>query len=270
VNSEIHTLVSDMLERLSHERLIDAGVIGWASPVISFGNFSTSPIATLGLNPSNKEFVDNNGNELEKMNRRFPTLRSLGIHSWTQIEQQHIEIILDANKNYFSRNPYDTWFKSLDNIISGTTYSYYKPLFEACHLDLVPYTTFQKWGELSGKDREFLLSECESFIGRLLQASEISLLVLNGKSVVNSLASISNVNFSTARQKSWTLGRKSGEDIKGYSYTGIISKVGSVNLDREIKVLGFNHNIQSSFGVTRKVRSSIQNWVLDQTLEFSV
>ena len=74
MNAEIINLVS----RLADDRIINSSVISWGSPVPSFGDLSNASIATIGLNPSNLEFVDEKGKELDGSRRRFHTLNSLG------------------------------------------------------------------------------------------------------------------------------------------------------------------------------------------------
>jgi hypothetical protein len=44
---------------------MDSNVIPWACPIPSFGDLTRARVATLGLNPSNREFVDERGNELD-------------------------------------------------------------------------------------------------------------------------------------------------------------------------------------------------------------
>ena len=74
--------VQNLLGKLINDRaLVKANVIPWSSPVISFGDLSRARVATLGLNPSNREFVDDAGIELDGPSRRFPTLRSLKLDS---------------------------------------------------------------------------------------------------------------------------------------------------------------------------------------------
>src|SRR5207302_775531 len=121
--------------------LCAAQVIPWSSPVPVFGNLETAKVATLGINPSNREFVDVSGNELDGNSRRFHTLRSLDIPTWTKAKDRHLQLINDSCSDYFQRNPYDAWFRKLDSIITGTNTSYYHSLSHACHLDLVPYAT---------------------------------------------------------------------------------------------------------------------------------
>src|SRR5690348_5636215 len=79
MNEELSILVS----RLNDPIVSENEVIHWGCPVPSFGNLSTAKIATLGLNPSNREFVDKNGRELDGVHRRFHTLNSLGLSKWS-------------------------------------------------------------------------------------------------------------------------------------------------------------------------------------------
>lgn len=133
------------LEKLNDSRIATAA-IPWASPVVAFGDPATAVLATLGINPSDKEFIDNEGNELSGNKRRFETLNSLGIKKWSSIHETQIPLLLQSYSNYFSRNPYDSWFKKIDAIFSDSGISYYFPSNRACHLDLIPFATAEKWG----------------------------------------------------------------------------------------------------------------------------
>ncbi len=62
----------------------------------------------------------------------------------------------------------------------------------------------------------------------------------------------------------WELPRNSGRPVTGLSYYGTIDSIGGYALDRHVTVLGFNHNLQSSFGVTSGVLSAIRSWVADE------
>src|SRR5262245_11208827 len=106
----IETL-SYLIERLTTPFIAETSVINWGCPVPSFGDLSKSRVATLGLNPSNKEFVDEAGNELDGLDRRFHTLGSLGLKSWSDVNSQHVDLIFDSCNNYFLGRPYDRWFK---------------------------------------------------------------------------------------------------------------------------------------------------------------
>lgn len=264
---QMHTTLSSLLDRLDNKILLKAKVIPWSSPIPSFGDLSCSTVATLGLNPSNREFVDINGKELDGDFRRFHTLKSLGIRNWSNADVKHRKMILDSCSKYFYQNPYDGWFKGLDRIISGTKASYYDKTIKACHLDLIPYATACKWTELSAQQRLLLLSLTGDTLGLLIKDSPIRLLILNGKTVIENLQVVAGVNFKKEIISDWMLPRKSGVGVKGFAYRGTISEVAGIHLRRKVHVLGFNHNIQSSFGVTTQVKNSIRNWVTTSAKE---
>ncbi len=250
-----------LVKRLDNPTLSQSNVISWSCPVPSFGDLSKARIATLGLNPSNREFVDPMGTELDGGSRRFHTLKSLGLKRWGNAEPKHLRMIDNACRGYFARNPYDLWFKSLDNIISGTKASFYARSAPACHLDLIPYATSCKWTDLSSGQRSTLLNVAGDTLGLLLRDSPVRLLVLNGQTVVRTLERISGTSFEKTTVRQWTLPRTSGTGVSGHAYTGAITEIGGIRLKRAVTVLGYNHNIQSSFGVTREVKNSIRGWI---------
>lgn len=194
MNTVIRTLISKLID-LSP---IAPEIIPWASPVPCFGNLYTAQIATLGLNPSNREFVDNRNIELSGKDRRFQTLTSLGFENWSRATEEHINVIWQSCEQYFLRNPYDEWFGQLDCLISGTQMSYYPPLEGACHLDLIPYATAPVWGELARGRGKFLLTKTKDLLGGILDNSQVRVIILNGQTVVDTLKEISNVNFELA------------------------------------------------------------------------
>lgn len=250
-----------VLERFEQPDLRAADVIPWGSPVLSFGDPDRARIATLGLNPSNREFVDENGIELAPRMRRFHTLSSLGIRRWSDVATMHVNRILDSFRSYFRTNPYDRWFRVLDQLLSATSLSFYHPVRHACHLDLVPFATSRKWTELSSAQRAILLRTSGDTLGLLLRDSPIDVLVLNGRTVVETLQELTGVSFDAQQIPRWSLPRRRGAGVKGIAYKGWISRVGGVDLHRPVHVLGFNHNLQSSFGVTTAVKAEIREWL---------
>lgn len=262
----MNLLISDLLGKLDDVSAQQFKIIPWACPVICFGDYKNSDLATIGINPSNLEFVDRYGNELENEKRRFHTLNSLGLESWTDASEKEINSIYRSYKNYFKINPYDRWFKKLDYIISSTNNSYYFPYNNACHLDLIPYATSEKWSNLSNDSQQSILHLSGDFLGKLISHSNIKVLVLNGQTVVDNFELITKMKLLKKEKINWSLERKNSNNVMGYAYTGVLDCVNGVHLQNEIKVLGYNHNIQSSFGVSKKVQDSIRNWVKSQYL----
>jgi hypothetical protein len=253
--------LSTLVKRLDNELLSEASVIPWSCPVPSFGDLSRSRLATLGINPSNREFVDTSGKELDGSSRRLHTLKSLGLSRWSEANSRHLQSIVDSCRTYFSRNPYDRWFRRLDYVISGTEASYYNASANACHLDLIPYATSCKWTGLTHQQRSSLLAIAGDTLGLLLRESPVRLLILNGNSVVQQFQQIAGIRLDKLAKRAWSLPRRSDSDVSGFAYEGAVRNLGGVKLRREVLVLGFNHNIQSSFGVTTEVSTAIRRWI---------
>jgi hypothetical protein len=257
----MNLMLSILVRKLDEIALVSSNVIPWSCPVPVFGDLSRSKVATLGLNPSNREFVDDSGVELDATRRRFHTLHSLGLSRWSDVGAEDLHLIAETCRGYFSNNPYDGWFRKLDHIISGTTASYYDRAAQACHLDLVPYATTRKWTELGTRERSSLLADASDTLGLLLRDSSIEVLVGNGSAVVEHLQHLAGIRLEKQPMRDWTLPRISGRGVTGFAYQGSIGALCGVDLGREVLVLGFNHNIQSSFGVTSQVRDAIRKWV---------
>jgi hypothetical protein len=258
--------LQELIKLLDDPRVGTSSVISWAAPVPSFGAIDTAEVATLGLNPSNREFVGKDDRELEGAERRFHTLKSLKLSRWNQIEERHLDLIEESCRDYFRRNPYETWFGELESLLEGIDASYYgssllKATRHACHLDLIPFATECKWVDLSPKERAQLLDVSKDSLGLLMKNSKVNTLVLNGTTVIENLQKICGIELGRSLMADWTLPRKSGLGVPGFAYSGVISNIGGVPLGREVRVLGFNHNIQSSHGVTTKVKVAIRNWL---------
>jgi len=250
-----------LLDAMDELRSGGLNLIRWSCAIPSFGDFKSASIGTVGINPSNLEFETADRVELTGELRRFHTLQSLGLERWSEASDQDVELACIRCREYFLRNPYNRWFKKLEFVISGTGCSFYFPFLNACHLDIVPLATSVKWGALDRNVQSNLVSRFKFVLPEILEESNIRVLVLNGQSVVNYFMRITNAELKKAHMPTWGLPRQSGPPVDGYSYTGQISKVGSTSLGRRVLVLGYNHNLQSSFGVSRDVLVEIRNWI---------
>lgn len=259
--SNIHAMLTTLIDRLDSPVVAGTDVLPWGSPVPSFGDLSTSRVATLGINPSNREFTDESGNELQGPNRRFHTLNSLGLRSWGDVDARHLRLILETCRSYFFRNPYNAWFKRLDFVVSGAKASYYGGTDRACHLDLIPYATAHKWTGLTSQQRSLLLAATSDMLGLLMRDSPVQLLILNGSAVVQQFQDIAGVGLERQEMLPWALPRRSQYAVTGVAYRGTVDTLAGIALGRKILVLGFNHNLQGSFGVTSSVSHAIRGWV---------
>lgn len=265
----VYSALTTLIDRLDSTDVSQNGVIPWSAPIPSFGDLSQSCLATVGLNPSNREFVDQNGAELCGKFRRFHTLKSLGLSSWSDIDVRHLRLILESCHDYFRVNPYDRWFRRLDQIILTAETSYYSSRDAACHIDLVPYATAQKWAYLHASQRMALRRLASDTLGTLLRASSVRVIVLNGTSVVDNFEAITGMRLVRRRMPNWSLRQTSGRVVAGFSYTGQLEAIAAVPLGHTISVLGFNHNVQSSYGMTRGVLAAMAEWVGQATGQFA-
>jgi hypothetical protein len=257
----MHTTLTTLIDRLDSPAMSGTDVIGWGCPIPAFGDLATSQVATVGLNPSNREFVGDLGDELEGTSRRFHTLNSLGIGSWSEADAGHLSLILESCRGYFLGNPYDRWFRRLDQVVSGANASFYSTSCSACHLDLIPYATVRKWTDLTAQQRSSLLAVAADTLGLLLRDSPVRILILNGRSVVEQLQDLCGISLERQQMPSWSLPRQGKADVVGIAYTGIVNTVSGIRLPHEVLVLGYNHNLQSSFGVTTEVVNAIRVWI---------
>jgi hypothetical protein len=253
-----------LLQMLDTHQSAGLEVIGWGCPVPFFGHLESARLATVGINPSNREFVGTDGSELAGGNRRLPTLGSLGLASWLQADVVALRSILLACREYFERNPYDGWFGSLQRIIEPTGHSYYAPRSDACHLDVVPWATASKWGTLPVASRRQLAHLAAQALADMIASSPLTMLILNGREVVSHFETLVGFRLPAQRVPGWNLPRRSGRPVPGLAYRDRISSIAGVPLDRDLLVAGYNHNLQSSFGVTTAVRAGISEWITDQ------
>jgi hypothetical protein len=175
--------------------------------------------------------------------------------------------IVDACTQYFEGNPYDTWFRVLDQVLAPAGGALYGHEAWACHLDLVPYATERKWGSLPSAERQVLLDAASDVLGLLFQGSLVEWVILNGQSVVEHFEVLTGVRLEIIDRRDWALPRRRGSDIPGRAYLGEVDQIGGVLLSRPVRVAGYNHNLQSSFGVTRQVVARIGEWIAEHLAE---
>lgn len=265
--TDAYSAMTAFIRQLGSGQLSDYRVLEWGCPVPFFGDVSRARVATVGINPSNREFVDSSGHELQGEAQRLPTLSSLEADSWSQVDAEGVRTIVGACRDYFRGNPYDRWFGVLERVLARSSVSFYGHGGNACHLDLVPFATVEKWGELGSGRREALLAASEGAVGMLLADSNVSLLVLNGRSVVKQFESVASVSLEEMHMPSWDLPRSGTANVPGLAYSGWVSTFGGIDLREPVRVLGYNHNLQSSFGVTSNVVDEIGRWLANQADE---
>ena len=185
------------------------------------------------------------------------------------MDDTHLSQISEACRTYFLRkNPYNRWFRKLDRVVAGARASFYvdggRP--PACHLDLVPYATDSKWSQLTSPQQGSLFDIVpDDLLGLLLRVSPARVLILNGRTVVERFETIAGLRLKSRQMPAWSLSRSSQPDRPGLAYCGAVDTLCGVNLRKKVTVLGFNHNLQGTFGMTSEVITAIRNWVSKRT-----
>lgn len=186
-------------------------------PVLFFGDLLTARIATLGLNPSDQEYLSRTGVELDGAARRFETLGSLDAKDRGSLTDEQCDRAIQRMRGYFqAKGTVYAWFRSLDRVCRGIGYSYESG--EVAHLDIVQEATRPTWSALARTrpdehqalreaDLPFLLWEVENFP---LQA-----IVCNGRTPFDTLGTalgVTVVETGTLERLRWWVGRAAVRD----------------------------------------------------------
>jgi len=210
----------DELEALILEKIAamtppaNAGVIPKTTPVVSFGDFTTAKIATLGINPSSAEFLSGGaliqGEKKRLADEEFgPTIPG---NIWFNC------------KYYFLNNPYWTWFSHLEELLLEVGASYKT---NATHLDLSPWATDPVFGNLSPAQQETLLAHDRDFLNWQIVESPIKTVLFNGATVYKTIQSSQNYYLQKVGEITYTSGGKArtsdlinGDGPRGESFFG--------------------------------------------------
>lgn len=241
-----------MLEDWIEERIRRAPppgccIVAGSTPVVSFGNARTARVATLGLNPSKIEFLENDGVELVGERRRLASLNSLGVRSLVDASREQVATVLHDCERYFERQPYRWWFDQLEAVLAAIGASYYGDRPTACHLDIVQWATDPTWSALDRPARAKLVAADGPFLMQQLRHSSIKLLLVNGAGPLHELGRLAGVEFEPQ-------GRL-------LAVGGIVGKLLSGTIGT-VRVIGWRANLQSSHGVANVERRALGEAVL--------
>ena len=217
-------------------------VVAGSSPVVSFGDATAATVATLGLNPSCREFLDKRGVELVGAERRLATLNSLGTDDLQNAPIGVIAQVLDECNSYFGPNAYGDWFGKLEEILGNIGASYYDG--SACHLDVVQWATDPTWGKLKPAGlRRWLAAQDGEFLIEQLRNENFEILLVNGSGVMKQLERLVECDWDEYEP---IVGlRRHDTQIFGATILG------------RINVIAWSTNLQSSFGVTNELRQEL-------------
>jgi hypothetical protein len=236
---------SFILDRLRDTPPGNCGVVPHSTPVISFGNPATAQVATLGLNPSKHEFLDSSGGLLQGEQQRFATLKSLRRKHLADADHETLREVVEACHDYFSGNPYERWFRPLDQIVQAAGASFFTGT--ACHLDLVQWATDPVWGQLPKATRGELLNRDGQFLMNQLRHFRFPVLLLNGSGVIDEFKRQAAFEFDDSRGLSGPKHRP--------------ARLSYGRWENRLLVIGWSCNLQSSHGVTTELREEIADAV---------
>ena len=250
----LHPLTHVIKEALispRHQQRHFPPVIEWACPVPYFGHAERARIASVGLNPSDKEFCDDAGHPLSDSRRRLATLDSLGLQHWSAAGAEECSAVAQACSGYFDlgSNPYWRWFRPLEAIFEDAGRGTLKD-GDACHIDLAPWATRKKWRDLGHAGQAALVERGERVLKALLESAQFEVLLLNGVSVVEGLARAAKIEL--------PLDCASGTHGTAKRLSLTFNSLGSIELGRPVTILGWNWNLQSP--IPKRTRESIAAW----------
>jgi hypothetical protein len=151
-----------VIERIKREIEPNVCITPQTTPVVFFGDYDNAKACTIALHPSDREFLDENGNILIGDDRRFYSRKELGKKDLEELSDDDAEKVLECCKKYFKVKfkPY-IWFKELTFFIEKFGYSYYDndsvsvSNFKKCvHLNLVQWASSPSWGDI--KDEKII------------------------------------------------------------------------------------------------------------------
>jgi hypothetical protein len=165
-----------------------AGVLPGSLPVVSFGDPSTAAVATVSLNPSSREFLTRAGEWLPDASRRLASLHSLGVKDPGELDAGQFRQVVAESYGYFrGGNWYRLWFGWLERLLAGSGAGSYLD-GSACHLDLVQWATAPAQAQLPAEAWQRLVEEDREFLRWQLAHANVSVVLVNGASVVEGLA----------------------------------------------------------------------------------
>jgi hypothetical protein len=158
-------------------------------PILFFGDLLSAKVATVGINPSDQEYLGPDGQELQGDGRRFHTLSSLGATERASLSPEQAATAVRAMRDYFRPGkPTYSWFRPLGRVAQGLGVNYER--VEVCHLDLVQEATHPTWSRLRRADpagAEALRLADSPFLRWQLHAFPLHWVICNGRTPLDAV-----------------------------------------------------------------------------------
>ena len=198
-----------------------------STPVTSFGNPHTSRIATLGINPSSREFLNETGNLLSGGEKRLTDFETLGKVDQLSLTRLEAERVITGCYGYFKTgNHYPTWFNAMEKFaLAPIGASYFGDLADTCHLDLVQWATNPVWDQIAESDiKATLLKSDKEFLHHQLTYYRFERLLLNGRTVINNFKKLNLCKLDEVAQVSFGNGKRKSKIYQGrFGSTDVIA-----------------------------------------------
>jgi len=174
--------------------------------VLFFGDIFSAKVATVGLNPSDKEYTDPHGALLTGKAQRFATLTSLGASDRSSLsDEQCDEAVRWMQAYYDTGKPVYRWFAPFERLLSGLGVSLGGRT--AGHLDLVQEATSPTWSMLARDERDRLLAADLPFLEWQIGNFPLKAVICNGRTASDHVRRVLNVSIEEtgvmARTKWW-------------------------------------------------------------------
>jgi hypothetical protein len=151
--------------------------------VLFFGDLFKADVASVGLNPSDQEYLARSGALLTGSGQRFATIHSLQAENRSSLSDDQCAEAVRWMRNYYrpGKPVYSSWFSSLGRVIEGFGASFRDGT--SAHLDLVQESTCPIWSKLNGVERDELLRQDLPFVAWEIRAFPLRAVLCNGKRV---------------------------------------------------------------------------------------
>jgi hypothetical protein len=176
----------DELRLTLYERLRRApapATVPGTLPVLFFGDLFQAEVATVGLNPSDQEYLTKAGQMLAGPAQRFATLASLAATDRASLTDAQCDEAIEWMRDYYDAGKpvYGSWFNALSRVVDGFGASFRERT--AAHLDLVQESTSPVWSELPPAERDALLEQDLPFLAWEIRTFEIKAVICTAKTV---------------------------------------------------------------------------------------
>jgi hypothetical protein len=156
-------------------------------PVFGHHNFPNVRVATVGLNPSATEFL-NDERDWKSATERLPLVIDFGVRKRDRLSAVNLNQAANQRATYFQR-PHHPFFSSLQGLLSAINTEWNYVTGTAVHIDLVACGTWRAWNNLSAQTTKAMIENCHNHLKRTLtELPDGTLLLLGGRKVNTTLA----------------------------------------------------------------------------------